>query len=354
MKNIFCALALSCCPPLLQGQSYTITELPRPPLVDEAYFENQPPIVGLTQQRQCFTWATVDSAESIARYFFFAGESWVDVETPYEHAQFFAINKFGAIIGLRAHSGGFFSDGLVKPIIWQNGQVQEFNFFSNAYVYAYSINDRGDFVGAFHGRFDGAVYRPYMYADGRARELPTLGALYAWATAVNNRRQAVVSAVYAGRTAALLVPGDGTAVDIGSLGGPDTRPYAMNNRGSIVGYSFLSPPGTAHAFLYHDGKMEDIGLPEDGSSTGIALNDHDEVIGYCYRVDGQEETWESFVFRDGKRHYLRDTLVNLPSTDHWILYRATSINNRGEIAGIGMHNGRRVPFLLLPRGRRHN
>ena len=55
--------------------------------------------------------------------------------------------------------------------------------------------------------------------------------------------------------------------DLGTLGGEMSGGYGINNAGQVVGWSQTST-GQHHAFLYSDGKMQDIGplTTSNGSS----------------------------------------------------------------------------------------
>ena len=50
------------------------------------------------------------------------------------------------------------------------------------------------------------------------------------------------------------------AVDIGTLGGDETRPASLNDRGEVVGWG-TTDSGTAHAFLWRDGSISDLTPP---------------------------------------------------------------------------------------------
>src|SRR5688572_1927836 len=56
---------------------------------------------------------------------------------------------------------------------------------------------------------------------------------------------------------------NGTRTDLGDLGGGRTRPADINNGGQVVGTSTTSvEQGVAHAFLWENGRMIDLGVLE--------------------------------------------------------------------------------------------
>src|SRR5436190_7033466 len=72
-----------------------------------------------------------------------------------------------------------------------------------------------------------------------------------------------------------------TVVDVGTLGGTSSAPIAINDRGDIAGESQMPGDGDRHAFLYRDGRLEDIGVsplldPRRSRATG--LNNRGEVV----------------------------------------------------------------------------
>jgi len=78
---------------------------------------------------------------------------------------------------------------------------------------------------------------------------------------------------------------------------------AMNDRGQILGN------GSRGAVLWHDGKIDDLGLP-----AGVALNDGGVVVG------------KSFEWKNGRRIALR-ALPGLP------ICGAVDVNNRAQVLG---------------------
>ena len=84
--------------------------------------------------------------------------------------------------------------------------------------------------------------------------------------------------------------------DLGTLGGPFSYAYSINNVGQVVGYASTTS-GTSDAFLYSGGVMVDL-----------------------------------------------NSL--LPPNSGWQLQLATGINDSGQIAGYGTINGQTHAFLL--------
>ena len=66
---------------------------------------------------------------------------------------------------------------------------------------------------------------------------------------------------------------------LGTLGGNQTVPKSINNRGQVVGWS-EPKSGGADAFLWQKGKMTDLGRSTYDAS---AINERGQIVG---RLDG--------------------------------------------------------------------
>jgi hypothetical protein len=85
-------------------------------------------------------------------------------------------------------------------------------------------------------------------------------------------------------------------------------------------------------------------LPNLEGGVAYSVNDKDEVVGCS---ESHVTLKIACLWAEGKIIRLDD---QINPRSHWKLQVATSINNRGEIAGIGLHYGRERVFLLRPIG----
>jgi probable HAF family extracellular repeat protein len=135
---------------------------------------------------------------------------------------------------------------------------------------------------------------------------------------------------------------DGTASDLGNLGGVAwNTPFAINNRGDIVGFSDL--PGDAdgnpnfHAVLWSKnggpdcgGRCADLGtLPGDALSEATGINNLGQVVGTSFGA-GSPFGSRAFLWENGRLVDL-NTLV-VPGTTLQLVATG-DINDRGLITG---------------------
>lgn len=141
---------------------------------------------------------------------------------------------------------------------------------------------------------------------------------------------------------------NGKVKDLGSLGGAFSNvAYAINNHGQVVGISDLAGDTTAHAFSWQNGTMTDLGtLPGDFFSVAFSINNRGQVVGESCDVNFN---CRAFLWQNGQMIDL-NSLVSSGSSLY--LLSANDINDRGEIVGqaFDQASGAAPAFLLVPCG----
>jgi probable HAF family extracellular repeat protein len=219
------------------------------------------------------------------------------------------------------------------------------------------INNRGDIVGVSQNSVIDPLtgfpeQRAVIWRNGQIRNLGTLGGNQSAAGAVNNHGQVAGLAlnsipdpfsIYdflfllssAGtQTRAVLWDKDGTAQDLGTLGGPDAAAFFVNQRGQVAGFSYTnSTPNassgglpTFHPFLWEKGKgMLDLGTLGGTVAQAVnGMNERGEVVGSTTMAGDQ--THHPFLW-DGKQ------LIDL-GTFGGPNGEADGVNDDGEVVGI--------------------
>jgi probable HAF family extracellular repeat protein len=131
---------------------------------------------------------------------------------------------------------------------------------------------------------------------------------------------------------------------MGTLGGPWSQAYAINNKGQVTGLAYTKN-GSAHGFIANCAtcRLTDLGTFAGSTSTvwGFGINDSGVVVGQS-TFSG---TYHAFVYSGGK---IKDLNKLIPSGSGWVLIEADGINAVGQIVGMGMHKGQEHAYLLTP------
>ena len=124
--------------------------------------------------------------------------------------------------------------------------------------------------------------------------------------------------------------------------------FGLNNLWQVVGEADLAGEAP-HAFIWDGTGMLDLGTLGGPSSAAWGINDHGDVVGNSDlpNAKSQEEIrFHAFLWRHGTMYDLNDLLVD---DTHIRLTGAHGINNAGLIVADGVVGGRTRACLLTPR-----
>ena len=307
---------------------------------------------GINDKGQVVGWASTNAAgaEPTIHAFLWTDGKMQDLDTvpnlenpPGTEAH--AVNNRGEVAGGIAPRMGL-SDA--KGWLWRNGKLQ----IIGSDVLA--VNDAGQALAVIDNR------HTIIWRSGRTSELPSVpGFRFTVASALNNRGDLAGYCENDSNDIRGFVRLHGSVFLMGALPGQNnSRAVAVNDHGQVIGMSrneFYSREQTAagvitttsgthssRAFFWQNGQMTDLGDREVS-----ALGSQGQVLGsyFQYGPERTTVTLKAFLWQDGRFTDL-DTLIDANSG--WKLEDATAINNKGQIAGMGVYNGKERAFLLTP------
>jgi probable HAF family extracellular repeat protein len=228
------------------------------------------------------------------------------------------------------------------PYMWQNGNVTPIGGGCGDNRYVSAINNAGqvagwDFVG------------PFVWQNGTMTFLSTLSGNNGSGRAlgINNRGQVVGhSSTRIGYKQHAVLWKNGVIRDLGTLvGGHNSQAESINKDGKVVGWSDTSS-GSKHAVLWQNRQITDLGTLGGNATLATDINNRGTVVGYSFTVNNYNEIpVHAFVWRNG---IMRDLNSRLPADSGWELNTAYGINNQGQIVGGGEKDGQTRAFLLTP------
>lgn len=248
----------------------------------------------------------------------------------------------------------------IQAATFTNGIAQIISLPDNGISRAYSVNASNDVAGVFSttSTISGPIYNlltdhAFLSTHGRPIELaPLAGHTSADATAINDL------GVVAGYTSLGSAPSSdivqraviwnrGKAKDLNVFGGSrNSQAVAINNNGTVAGLADTYPGslnyGAHISFLWKSGISTELrSLTADQVATVKGIN----TAGVCVGVSGQSLDMHAVAW-SGEDAV--DLQTRIPGNAGWSLQSAASINDAGEIVGVGIHNGVQSGFLLTP------
>ena len=265
------------------------------------------------------------------------------------NSQAFWINDHGLIAGMSQNGQIDPLLGIqeLRAVVWEDSNIIDLGTLEGGYEsIAQSINDRGQVTGLALNTvpdpfapscgnicpfFPPTQNRAFLWEGGRMQDLGTLGGPDALGEFINDRGQIVGSSFVSFNPTSSGLPQidpflweDGEMIDLGSLGGTFGEPVDLNNRGEVVGNMFLMGDATVHPFLWRRGSLLDLGTFGGTFGNAGAVNDSGVIVGTAsYQND---LIFRAFVWKKG----VMTDLGTLKGDDCSI---GQKINSRSQIVG---------------------
>lgn len=317
--------------------------------------------VDMNNYSQIVGWSTTDSGARHA--FLYHDGMMTDLGTLQGgvNSRAVAINDRGQIVGtseINALGAGF--PEILQGFIWKHGDMQSLGALYCPCSYnvrygtsaAQGINNSSQVAGWSETVRGTWVLHALLWQAGGLQDIG--GGAGDWSISrafdINDNGQSVGD--YA-QDAGMLTTYDhhaslwqnGAREDLGVLPGyASSTALAINNRNQVVGWAGAFDGSVSRAFRWENGYMRDLGtLPGDANSAAQAINIFGQAVGWsgsAKQVDSHAVMWSHNRILDLNRL--------LPANSGWVLTEATAINALGQIAGTGLYNGQMRAFLLQP------
>jgi probable HAF family extracellular repeat protein len=279
------------------------------------------------------------------------------------------VSRNGLVAGISENGQNDPLTGLpvAHAVLWQNSQVIDVGTLLGGYEsFAWGVNNSGQVVGFstnetsdpysyFYSQilgFTGGTQTRAFFWDQHdgMEDLGTLGGPDAWAAIVNDHGQ-VAGISYTSSTpnadnGPACPPGFPTQdpffwdknsgmVDVGNFGGTCAVPQAFNNRGQMVGQSYLAGNSVGHAFLWERNghpRLKDLGTLGGDNAAALWIDDAGDIVGYADIANPPGCNDLTCVHHAVWWKHGRANDLGSIGTDP--CSRAISINSRGQIVGL--------------------
>lgn len=228
-------------------------------------------------------------------------------------------------------------------------------------AFAMAINERGQVIGISYTDSTSnqvttpcavgpiPTQDPFLWENGKMTDLGTLGGTCGFPSWINDRGEVVGASDLIGDQTehAFLWTREKGMQDLGTFGGSDSDASMISDSGQVVGGANLEGDSQYDAFLW-DGKLHDLGtLNGSNCAYAFSVNSREQVVGNS----GPDCATSAFLWEDGGPMV---DLRTLASPNPFVQLNVITINDRGEIAGIGVDaNNLGFAIVLIPCDENH-
>ena len=268
-------------------------------------------------------------------------------------------------INSRGWATGLSENGVIDPltgspetnaVLWKDGEIINLGTLGGNTSEASSLNNHGQVAGGalnavpdpFSATFTqcppcifetfpffffpvATQAHAFLWQDRTMQDLGTLGGPDSVAWFVNERGQV------AGQSTINSIPNAsgfltidafiwdaGKMVDTGNLGGTFSFVSGLNNRGQMTGTMTLAGDSTYHPFFWDRGVLRDVGTLGGDNANANAMNDAGEIVGFSGNHGNQATL--AFLWKRG-------VMTNLGTVDGDPCSAAHSINSKSQVVG---------------------